>query len=379
MRRPPAAPLRFAYTEPPEPPEPYELLWLDDIEPILDAKDFVQGLLVEGGAGVVYGDSSVGKTFWMTDLALHVASRKEWNGRRVEQGGVIYCAMEGGNGFHNRVATWKRKHQVAGLPFAAIKSTVNLLDPDADTQRLIEAIKAAAQQMHVPVKLVVVDTLSRALAGGNENSPEDMGALVLNIDRIRAETGAFVIFVHHSGKDAARGARGHSLLRAAVDTEIEVRADEETGARAATVVKQRDLPKGDSFGFRLETIVLGQNRHGEDVTTCLVVPDDAVPAPAPAKARTKLTTTESGWFGQLKEMFADRFEPQMRSPAPGHPEMLTLTREQVRLGFRRRGRLANGDLTSALTSAERNRLSTMLNNLKDKGKVGLAGHLVWLP
>jgi RecA-family ATPase len=51
------------------------------------------------------------------------------------------------------------------------------------------------------------------MAGGNENAPDDMGALVRNIDRLRAETGAAVLLVHHTGKDTSRGARGHSLAR----------------------------------------------------------------------------------------------------------------------------------------------------------------------
>ena len=129
---------------------------------------------------------------------------------------------------------------------------------------------------------MVVDTLSRALAGGNENSSEDMGALVQNMDAIRAETGACVLFIHHTGKDQARGARGWSGLRAAIDTEIEVVADERAGIATATVVKQRDMPKGSAFGFRLETVVLGRNRHGEDVTTCVVEPT-GLDASRPAK------------------------------------------------------------------------------------------------
>ena len=44
-----------------------------------------------------------------------------------------------------------------------------------------------------------------------------MGALVKHFDKIRQATGAHVMVVHHSGKDAARGARGHSLLRAATE------------------------------------------------------------------------------------------------------------------------------------------------------------------
>ena len=70
--------------------------------------------------------------------------------------------------------------------------------------------------------LVVIDTLARALAGGNENAPEDMGALIGNAKRIQEATGAAVLFVHHSGKDTSRGSRGHSSLKGAADLEIEV-------------------------------------------------------------------------------------------------------------------------------------------------------------
>lgn len=254
---------------------PLTLVWLDEIEPCLDVRDFVQGVLVEQGAAVVYGESNAGKTFWATDLALHVAAGLEWNGRRIEGGGVIYCVLEGGVGFRNRVFAWRQHHQVKNIPFASIHSSLNLLHHDADTPRLIVAIKEAAKKIGGPIKLIVVDTLSRALAGGNENSPEDMGALVVNMDAIRAATGAAVLFVHHSGKDQARGARGHSLLRAAIDTEIEVVADEATDAKTATAVKQRDLKKGDVFGFTLRSVVIGQNRYHEDVTTCLVEPSGA--------------------------------------------------------------------------------------------------------
>ena len=245
------------------------LLYFDDIEPCLDVRDFVQGVLVEEGSTVVYGESNAGKTFWTTDLALHVAAGMEWNRRRVEGGGVIYCVLEGGAGFKNRVSAWRDKTGQRDIPFAAIPSSLNLLDPDADTPKLIAAIQGAQARMGCPVKLVVVDTLSRAMAGGNENDSADMGALVQNMDAIRLATGACLLFVHHSGKDAAKGARGHSLLRAAIDTEIEVvaGAGEE---KSATVVKQRELKKGDVFGFTLKVVELGENRHGEKVTTCLV-------------------------------------------------------------------------------------------------------------
>lgn len=255
---------------PPHPTGPIRLTWFYEIEAALDAEDFVQGLLIARSAAVVYGESNSGKTFWTTDLGLHVAAGMAWNGKRVEQGGVVYAALEGGIGFRNRVTAWKHEHNLDDhdLPFAAIQQPLNLRDPAADVDALIEAVLGAQNRMTVPLRLIVIDTLSRALAGGNENAPDDMGALVMCMDMIRQRTGAAVLFIHHSGKDAAKGARGHSLLRAAVDTEIEIAAD--GGTHTASVVKQRELRKGDVFAFTLRVVELGQNRHGEAVTTCVV-------------------------------------------------------------------------------------------------------------
>lgn len=258
----------------------FPLIRFSDIEPVADAKDFVQGTLTEGSAAVVYGESNAGKTFWTTDLALHVAAGLEWNGRRVEAGPVIYVALEGGSGFRNRVAAWRTEKgfEDASVPFFALCCPVNLLDPEADMPRFVETLRSVTDECGPP-KLVVIDTLSRALAGGDENSSEDMGALVRNMDEIRHEIGCCVLFIHHSGKDAAKGARGHSLLRAAVDTEIEVKVEEGTGLKTATTVKQRELSKGDVFTFSLRVTEIGVNRHGEAVTTCLVDPDSSSDRP----------------------------------------------------------------------------------------------------
>jgi hypothetical protein len=253
---------------------PLPLVWFEEIQAQKDALDFVQGVLTEQGASVIYGESNCGKTFFATDLALCVAASRFWMGRRVEGGPVAYCVLEGGMGFNNRVHAWRAEHGMedATIPFVAIPAAINLLNPEADTPRLIETIKRAEDRAGGKFRLIVIDTLSRALAGGNENAPEDMGALVKNMDTIREHTGAHVLFIHHSGKDAARGARGHSLLRAAVDTEIEVTADDDAGTRSARVVKQRELAKGLTFPFALKVVEIGTNRHNEPVTSCIVEP-----------------------------------------------------------------------------------------------------------
>ena len=111
---------------------------------------------------------------------------------------------------------------------------------------------------------LIVDTLSRAMAGGDENSPVDMGRIVASADRFRAETGAHFTYVHHTGKDAARGARGHSLLRAATDTELE------TTASALALTKQRDGELGFKIGFKLVDLVIGEDAAGNCIKSAVV-------------------------------------------------------------------------------------------------------------
>jgi len=246
------------------------IIYWGNIKANLDAADFVEGLLLDKAMSVIYGQSNSGKTFFAADLALHVAAGMPWRGREVEQGAVIWLAMEGSHGIFNRIEAWRREQGMedATIPFAVVPVALDLLDPMGDTDGLIAAIKVAAKTLEIPVRLVVVDTLSRAIAGGNENSPEDMGALVSNGTRIQQELETHVCWIHHSGKDEAKGARGHSLLRAATDTEIEIIAD--GPARGARVTKQREMDASGDFAFTLRVVELGINRRGKPVTSCVV-------------------------------------------------------------------------------------------------------------
>ena len=283
------------------------LIYFEDVTVNLDAADFVEGVISEGAMSVVYGESNCGKTFFMSDLALHIAAGMAWNGRAVEQGGVIYCALEGAHGISNRVAAFRQHHGLedATLPFAIIPVSINLLDPTADTTKLIEAVQAAAKKMAMPVKLVVLDTLSRALAGGNENAPDDMGALVNSIDKIRQATGAHVCGIHHSGKDAAKGARGHSLLRAATDTEIEISRADPQSPSVAVVKKQREMEIEGTWAFSLQTVELGLNRRNKPVTSCVVVP---MAAPAKTNQGPKLNDWERLALTAIQEVIGERGE-----------------------------------------------------------------------
>lgn len=222
-------------------------------------KPLVKGLLDQSAMSVVYGASNSGKTFIALDLSYHVACGREWTGLKVTEAGVVYVATEGGRGAAKRVAVLQSR--IGPAPrFFMLRQNVDLLRADADLRPLIDAICELGQ----PIGLIVIDTLSRAMAGGDENAPTDMGVMVKHFDVIRAATDAHVMIVHHSGKDQARGARGHTSLRAATDTEIEIVEG------VFKVTKQRDLDRSVKFAFALEPVALGVDEDGDPVTSCLV-------------------------------------------------------------------------------------------------------------
>ncbi|MCQ4631652.1 AAA family ATPase [Shinella sp. CPCC 100929] len=233
------------------------------------AEPLIDGVLDQGTVAVLYGPSNVGKTFVAYDMSAAIAAGQVWNGHATTMGAVLYLATEGGKTSYKRLlALAKRRHLPPETPIHIVPCTVDLFDPKADCQEVMGACREI--EGSGPVRLVVVDTLARAMAGGDENSGKDMGQLVRNIDRIRAATGATVLIVHHTGKDAAKGMRGHSSLLAAIDTDFEVLQEGGSTAAVFRNHKQRDLGKLADLRFSLEVVDLGADDHGRPVSSCAV-------------------------------------------------------------------------------------------------------------
>ena len=293
---------------------PLKTVWADEIRLELDRPGLVDGLLSSSGMTVVYGESGAGKTFVAIDLAFHVAAGPPWHGKDVEQGVVVYVAAEAPESVQRRVWAWKRHHGVERLPVVVVTASVDLLNGSTDK---VLALLASIRERHGRVALVVVDTLARAMIG-NENSPDDMGKFVAACGRIREACEGHVLVVHHCGKDLARGARGHSSLRAATDVELEVTSSD--GSGCVTVTKHRDEPGASRFGFRLESVELGENAKGRTVTTCVTVETEA-PAKRDPKAKARRLTDKGTVLVKAVEKAA-QYAPERPPP---HPETSGVT------------------------------------------------------
>jgi RecA-family ATPase len=294
-----------------------EYCFAADLGDVVKAPDeLVRGIITHGSLAVYYGDSNSGKTFLALSMVSALCIGEQWMGRETEPCLVVYLASEGPQSVRMRLQAYQ-KHRGRTVPnLAVVASPIDLYASDADALAVVRLVRELETLTGTKCDLIVGDTLARLSAGANENSGEDMGVVLRHIDTIRDATGAAFLLIHHTGKDAARGMRGWSGLRAAVDTEVEITADEMTGIRTAEITKQRDLStKGDRIGFRLTQVQMGLSKWGAPITSCVVEAADAPAKSKPARRMSEiagaitetLTTRGSGMRkGDLVKHFAGR-------------------------------------------------------------------------
>ncbi|MFC5428477.1 helicase RepA family protein [Paraburkholderia denitrificans] len=227
----------------------------------------VRNVIPAEGAIALYGASASGKSFLALDLSAAIASGKDWFGYRVAAAPVLFVALEGAVGMRKRVAAWEH-HNRRPLPdclhFVLDAPDVRKL---TDVSQIIETAQKAGG-----VGLLVIDTLSRAAPGAEENSSKDMGEIIANLKILQDSLGCAVLVVHHTGKDATKGLRGHSSLFAALDAAIEVKRD--GCCRSWALAKSKDDADGAQHPFALKDVDLGEDADGESVTSCVVVCDE---------------------------------------------------------------------------------------------------------
>ncbi|MCB2019151.1 MAG: AAA family ATPase, partial [Hydrogenophaga sp.] len=287
-------------SEPP-PPEPrYRLLTADELRDLPPLAWCVRGVLPAVGLAALFGPSSSGKSFLGFDLAAAIAGGWRWFDHRVTPAPVVYAALEGEAGFKLRAQAWEM-HRGRRLPdgLRLMLQPFKLTEPQ-DVADLAAVVPSGA--------VVFIDTLNRAAPTADENSSRDMGEILEAARQLQAATGGLVVLVHHTGKDAARGLRGHSSLFAAMDAAVEVSRDGDR--REWKVSKSKDGQDGAAHRFGLEVLALGTDEHGDTITSCVVTPGEGCAGrtprltPAQRMAQDSLLTAceRSGELAQAGEL-----------------------------------------------------------------------------
>jgi AAA domain len=259
------------------------VLGIADIDHVPTRDYLLKGIISPAEISLWVGPPKCGKSFLLLHIAYLLSLGRSVFGRRAKTARVLYVAAEGEGGIANRIRALRDRHGLS-TGFHFIAQPADLLHREGHLDDLIAAAKGCGAQ------LIVLDTLSRLMAGGDENSPMDMGTFIANVTCLRHETKAHIAIIHH-GTKASNGSRprGHSSLTGADDALIEVMKQAD-GTRFATVVHAKDDADGDRHGFQLDRADLGTDADGDPITTLTVTeladPPPRVPPP------TKLTDNE---------------------------------------------------------------------------------------
>ena len=311
-------------------PRRFQLVPFNDLNPGTGPAYLVKGLIPRVGIVAVWGPPKCGKSFWTFDLAMHSALGREYRGRRVAPGTVVYCAFEGAEGFKARAAAFRDYHHlgdVAEVPFFLVPTRMNLVKDHAG---LIASIRDQVGEEN-PVS-VVLDTLNRSLAG-SESSDEDMTAYLGATDAIREAFGCAAIIVHHCGVDGTRP-RGHTSLTGTVDAQLAVKRDA-AGNIVVTLECMKDGPEGEVIASRLERVELGSDEDGDPITSCVVVPAEVAQTEAPGPRLTRNQQTMFAILHDARSLSTEQWNERAREAGIGTKRKADLV--DIRVALKAKG------------------------------------------
>jgi hypothetical protein len=284
----------------------------------------VHHLLAIGEISVWYGEPGSGKSVGIEDLGLHIAVGRAWHGRQVKLCAVLYVALERAGVVERRAIAWGLEHDLSRerLPFKVIRGPLDFRDPQTAAD-IVATLEDLARRHRCEAGLIIVDTVSRALCGGDENSPRDMGGLIANIGRIQSAIGVHIALTHHQPVDGKERMRGHGALLGAVDTTIHV--VDKDGMRLAEVVKSSDHEEGQRIAFTLKPVIIDQDDgYGDPVTAPVVVEDQAPTTAKAAKRAVRVPKNATVALNALRDAVADLGQRVANTHVPAAVQVVTL-------------------------------------------------------
>jgi len=337
-----------------------------DIALSTDRAYLVKGLIPREGLTVVWGPPKCGKSYWTFDVAMHAALGRDYRGRKVTQGIVVYIACEGERGLAARAEAFRRERLSEGdndPPFFLLATRLDLV---ADVEQLVADIQATIGVDHCSA--IVVDTLNRSIAG-SESRDDDMGAYIKAADRLREAFAAAIIVIHHCGTNEARP-RGHTSLTGAVDAQIAIKRDD-SDRIIAVVEYMKDGAEGDVIASTLTVKEIGCDEDGDILTSCVIEPAEAPAAPK-AKAGKGLAAAAKVALGTLRKAVAEVGEPASASnhiPAAARVVMVETWRRYHYLGTASDGQSAE---------ARRKDFQRVRQQLQAAQAIGLHDDFCWV-
>jgi len=202
----------------------------------------VEGLIRKASVVCVYGAPGSLKSMLLMHLAVLGGSGHPWFGRSLDfEEGALWLDLDQGK--------WRCIERMRALLNGAnekqAKVTISSMPPnwfdlrdDGNVDMLVDLVHKTR------AGLVILDNLSQASGGADENSAE-MVSVMAGLRRVSEETGATMITIHHATKSQAGGdkrrigdrLRGHSSIEASLDLALLI--DREEGSDTISIIQTK--------------------------------------------------------------------------------------------------------------------------------------------
>jgi len=239
----------------------------------------IDQMVEEKGLTVFFGPDKAGKTAFLSSMLWAWANGRDWwfdqtfqmSNPAPQEGDsedtiprrVLYLLLEGQAAYGDRLEAWKEANGVEGfaqLPgFLVVDTGVSLfaqgmvIDKKESWTNDLKAVTMMIQQFRPHI--LVVDTLSRATAGMDENSSQ-MAQVVAWFDLMRDLHDCATVVVHHTALDKAASARprGHSSLKGAASSYVRIEKPDENNTPRLVVGPHRNAEAvnpsvGNTYGW----------------------------------------------------------------------------------------------------------------------------------
>ncbi|WGS85833.1 AAA family ATPase [Methylomonas sp. UP202] len=255
----------------------------------------LENIIERGSLNLLFGEPGAGKSLFALDWAFCMAAGIAWHDCRTKPVDVVVVAGEGHAGMARRLKALESKYQRQAPERLFISQRpANLID-GTNAQWIADTIKASCSNPG----LVIIDTLHRNM-DGDENSSQDIGRFIANLDGFFKPLGVAVLVVHHSGHGDKQRSRGSSSIRAAMDGEFS--ATKDGGAIVLTCHKAKDFEAFQPLEFSLKPIELEWcDADGEPLSSVYLEYDGEA---KPTAKKRKLSARDDAILTSLCEAIA---------------------------------------------------------------------------
>lgn len=235
-------------------------------------------IYAENETVVLFAEPKTGKTALALTTALHISCGMDLGSFKVPVAGpCLYYALEGSRAIRLRVESWKKQMITDGIklpdriPLFVVEKTANFLKEKNRVAAADQIIAANeySKKFGEPLKVVYLDTLTKAMSGGDQNSVEDTSDLFDLVSLLRnGGVTATIVFVHHKSRQG--NLRGSSNIEAEPDMLLDV--SKKGHVIAMKIARARSIEDGAVFHFAIANVDLGKTKQGHPLSGMFVSP-----------------------------------------------------------------------------------------------------------